>query len=143
MVHPGEDILLHCHMGEEGVVLEEVAHLPLLGGQVDALFPVEEGASVQHDAPPVGGDDASDALEGHRLAAAGGPQKAQGAAAGLEGDLQLKGPEVLFNIHQKRHQTTSSAAGRGRFLPRRSFRSSRFTARSTTAEMRIFTITQR
>ena len=48
-----EDILGHRHVGEQGVVLEQVAHPPLLGRQVDALVRVEEHLAVQDDFAPV------------------------------------------------------------------------------------------
>ena len=70
----GGDVLLHRHIGEEGIVLEQKAHVPLLRGQVDVPGRVEQHPAVEDDAPLVGGDHPGDAPEGHALAAAGGSQ---------------------------------------------------------------------
>ena len=65
-----EDILLHGHIREQRILLEEVADPALLGWQVDLLLAVEEHPVAEHDAPLVGRHDTGDALQGHALAAA-------------------------------------------------------------------------
>ena len=40
------DVLLHGVMGEQGVLLEEIPHLPLLGRQVHPLFVVKQHSTV-------------------------------------------------------------------------------------------------
>ena len=69
-----EDVFLHRHIGEQGVVLEKIPQLPLLWRQVDPLFAVKQHPVMKHDPPPIRGHDPRDAFEGHALAAAGGPQ---------------------------------------------------------------------
>ena len=107
------------------------------------LFTVEEGAPVQHDAAPVGSDDAGNALERHGFAAARGAQKPQRPALRRKGDLEGEGAKVLFQIHQKGHQATSPKGAAVRFRAVRSSRSNRLTVSRTAAEMAMFTSTQR
>ena len=59
------DVLLDGHVGEELVVLEEVAHAALLRAEVHAGRRVKEHTVVEDDAALVGRDDARDALERH------------------------------------------------------------------------------
>ena len=68
------NILAYRHVGEEGVTLEKIAHLPFLGRQIDSGSAVKEGCAVQHDAALIGRQDAGNALQRDRLAAAGGTQ---------------------------------------------------------------------
>ena len=66
-----EDILPHGHVGEEGVVLEEVAHLSLLRLEVYTLLAVEKRDSVENNFALVGALYARYAAESHALSAAG------------------------------------------------------------------------
>ena len=133
------DVLLHAHVGEEGVALEEVSHAALLGREVDARLGVEEHAVVEHDASLVGPHYSRDALEGEGLAAARGAQEGDDlvGALELEGHVQREAPQALPDVHEEGHYdhlpTTANS---------RSRRSMRLTARSTTAEMARFTSTQ-
>ena len=81
----GLDVLGYGHVGEQGVLLEQIADPPGLGRQVDACRLVEEDPAVQHDPALIGAQDAGDALEGHAFAAAGGPQQGQDLP-GLRGE---------------------------------------------------------
>ena len=100
-------------------------------GQVDAQLAVEQQLAVQLDLPPVRAADARDALEGRALPAAGGSQQRQDLpASGGEVHIQEKIPVPLFDPHCQRHFPAS-------------FRSRRFTASSTAAEMARFTSTHR
>ena len=130
---PAEDVLLHGHVGEQRIVLEQKAHAPLLRRQVDVLFTVKQHPAVQHDAARIRLYDTRDAAQCHAFAAAGGPQQRGGRAAcgkfGPKGEaLQLFG-----NVHFQTHFRP----------PAFCFFSSRFTASSTAAEMAISTSTQR
>ena len=127
-----QNVLGHRHIGEQGVALEQVAHPPPLGGQVDALFAVEQGLAVQDDTPPVGPLNAGNAFEGHALAAARGAQQAQHAALGFKPDLEEEAAQILFNVYQKAHRRTP--------VPLRF--SMRLTTSSTAAEIARLTITQ-
>ena len=132
------DVLGHGHVGEQGVLLEEVAYPPLLGRQVDMLVAVEQRLAVQHDAALVGGHDPGDALQGHALAAAGGTQQGHGALGRLELRAQGEAAQLLFDVHDQTHAVC--------LLPRpeaasRFFFSSMFTTSKITAEMPTFTST--
>ena len=127
-----EDVLPHRHVEEQGVVLEQVPHMPLLGLEVDAPFRVEEGHAVQDDAAPVGLLNARDALEGEALAAAAGPQQPRDAALGLKAGAEGEVAQIPFDFHLKAHAFTTLFC---RF-------SSRFTASSTTALMARLISTQ-
>ena len=73
----GPNVLQHRHVGEQGVILEHQPRVPLLGGEIDALFGVEQYHVIHHDPPLVRSLDARDALEGHALAGTGGTQQGQ------------------------------------------------------------------
>ena len=126
-----EDVLLHRHVGEQGIVLEQQPHTPLLGRQVDAFFAVKQHPAVQHNAAPVGLDDAGDAAEGHAFAAARGPQNRRGGVSGGEPGPEGEAVKGFFNVDFQAHART----------PAFCLRSSRFTASSTTAEMAMSTRT--
>ena len=76
-VGTGPNVLQHRHVGKQGVVLEHQPRVPLLGGEIDSLFGVEQHHIVHHDPPLVRSLDARDALEGHALAGTGGTQQGQ------------------------------------------------------------------
>ena len=127
-----EDVLLHRHIREQRVVLEQQAHVPLLRGQVDALLAVEQDTAIQHDAAAVGSDDARNAAQGHAFAAAGCAEDGGGGIARCE--LRAKGEAVepFGDLDVQAHVC---------FPPCFCLRSSRLTASSTTAEMTMSTST--
>ena len=127
-----EDILFHGHVGEQCVVLEQQAHIALLGRQVDALSAVEQHPAIQHDASFVRPDDASNAAQGHAFAAAGRTQKGGSSVPCRERSVEGKTIKPLGHIYFQAHV---------RFPPCFCLRSSRFTASSTTAEITISTST--
>ena len=126
-----EDVLLHRHIREQRVVLEQQAHVPLLRGQVDALLAVEQDTAIQHDAAAVGSDDARNAAQGHAFAAAGCAEDGGGIA---RCELRAKGEAVepFGDLDVQAHVC---------FPPCFCLRSSRLTASSTTAEMTMSTST--
>ena len=128
-----KDILLHSHVGEQGVVLEQQSHAPLLRRQVDVLCTVEQHPPVQHDASAVRLYDARDAPQCHAFAAAGSSQQSGGGVAGGKGGAEGEAVQLFFNVDFKAHFRA----------PAFCFFSSRFTASSTTAEMAISTSTHR
>ena len=100
VLYPHGNVLGHRHVGEEGVILEEIAYFPLLRGQVNATLRVEEYLIIQHNAAPVGFFDPGDALEGEALAAARGTQQAGDLAAfRFKGAVQLEFTEVFVNVN--------------------------------------------
>ena len=125
---PAEDVLPHGHVREERVVLEEIAHAPLLRPEVHALFAVEERDAVELYMPGVRPLDARDAAERHALAAAARAEYAHYPLLGREGHVQLEIAEPLFYVNYKAHLRA----------PPLCFFSRRFTVRSTTAEMARF-----
>ena len=128
-----EDILLYGHIGEQGVVLEQQPHAPLLRRQVDVLCTVEQHPPVQHDAPAVRLYNACNTPQCHAFTAAGSAQQGGGGVAGGKSGAQGEAVQLFFNVDFKAH-----------FLPPAfCFFSSRFTASSTTAEMAISTSTHR
>ena len=131
------DVLPHRHVGEQGVLLEQIPHPPPLGRQVDPGGAVIQGDAVQLDVPLVRRQDARYALEGHGLAAPGGSQQGQRLVPGLKPDLQAEVSQLLLNVHGERHYRPPP------FPARLCRASSRFTASRNTAEMAMFTSTQR
>ena len=86
----GLDILRHCHIGKQGVILEQVPDLPFLGRQVDPSAAVKEDAAVPSYLPPVRPHKPGHSLEGHALPTAGGPQYAQASVLRLKAKVQVK-----------------------------------------------------
>ena len=131
----GGDVLGRGHVGEQGVLLEQVAHLPFLGRQIDLCSAVEQGHTVQHDLALVRSQNPCDAPQCHGFAAAGGSQQGQTFVFRFKPDFQLKVSHFLTNIHGKGHQRPPP------FPVCRWRVSSRFTASRNTAEMAMFTST--
>ena len=69
------DVLVDGHVRPEGVVLEEEAHLALVGGDVYALLAVEHHAVADGDASAGGGLETGYHAQRSGLAAAGGPEQ--------------------------------------------------------------------
>ena len=127
-----EDVLLHRHIREQRVVLEQQANVPLLRGQVDTLLAVEQDTAIQHDAAAVGSDDASNAAQGHAFAAAGCAEDGGGGIACCELRAEGETVEPFGDLDVQAHVC---------FPPCFCLRSSRLTASSTTAEMTMSTST--
>ena len=131
------DVLADRHVGKQGVLLKQVAHLTLLGRQVNVGGAVVQGLAIQLDDALVGPQNARDAPQCHALAAAGGAQKGQSLVLGCEIGLELEGAQLLADTDGQTHDAAP-------FLRLcRSRDSSRFTASRKTAEMAMFTKTQR
>ena len=133
-----EDVLLHRHVREEGVLLEQVPHAAALGREVDAALAVKKRLAVEDDAAAVGRHDARDALERHALAAAGRAEQRRRPVFGFELHAQRERVQPLFDVHKQAHAAL--------LLPRlaavsRFFRSSMFTTSRMTAEMPTLTST--
>ena len=128
-----KDILLHSHIGEQGVVLEQQSHAPLLRRQVDVPVTVKQHPPVQHDASAIRLYNACNASQCHAFAAAGSAQQSGGGVAGGKGSTEGEAVQLFFNVDFKAHFRA----------PAFCFFSSRFTASSTTAEMAISTSTHR
>ena len=131
------DVLHHTHVGKQRVLLEEIAHPPLLRRKVDALFAVEQCFAVEHDAPPVRRHDARDALERHALAAARRAEQRHRAACRLKARAEREAAELFLDISDQAHAL---------LLPRpaaasRFFFSSMLTTSRITAEIATFTST--
>lgn len=118
-------------------MLEQIAHPPPLGRQINMGGAVKEHLAIQDDAPPVRPLDTGNAFKGQALAAARGTQQSQRLSLRAEGRLQMEAA-IGFST------STSSAIYLTPF-PGEGFsrRSSIFTASSTTAEIAMFTNTQR
>lgn len=69
------DVLQHRHVREEGVLLEEIPHPPLLRRKVDVLFTVEKCFAVEDDVSPVRRHNPGNAFERYALAAAGSAEQ--------------------------------------------------------------------
>ena len=125
------DVLPDGHVGEEGVLLKEIAYMPLLGRQVDAGGAVEQDAPVQYDAPLIRPQYAGDALERYGFPAAGSTKQGQRRIARLKLYIQSKVSQALANGNGETHVCTSLR------------RSSRFTASKNIADRAMFTSTHR
>ena len=132
MAHGGEQILPHGHVGEQGVALEQVAHMPRPRRFIDELAAVEQHMVVQDDGAAVGLFQPRDAFEGHALAAARRAQKTHDAAVAVKMHVEGEVPQLFVNVNGEAHLP---------FLP--SFFSNRLTASNTTAEMAMLMSTQR
>ena len=124
-----EHVLLHGHVGEQCVVLEQQAHAALLRRQVDVLGAVKQHPAVQYDAARIRLYDTGNAAQGHAFAAAGRAQNGRGGAARGKVGVKGKAIQLFGNVHFKTHARP----------PAFCFFSSRFTASSTTAEITIST----
>ena len=89
------NVLRDCQMGEQREVLKHVAELTLSGRQVDALIGIEQRSRTDSYAAGIGTDEAGDAIQDGRLAAAGRPEQHREAGGGLEAGLEreaVRGP---------------------------------------------------
>ena len=129
----GEDVLLDRHVRKQSVMLEQIAHPPLLRRKVDPLCAVKKDAVVQDNAPAVRPLDSGDTAQGHALARARRTQQSQSFARRFELRAQSESIQPLLYLNTKLHRRT----------PRFSRCSSRLTASRTTAEMARLTITHR
>ena len=59
-VGAGQNILLHGHVGKQGIALEQQSRAPLLGSQIDPFFRVEQGNAIHDDPPFIGLFDSGD-----------------------------------------------------------------------------------
>ena len=69
------NVLIHRHVGPQGIVLEQEAHLPLVGGDVDAQAAVKHHLVANGDAPAGGGFQTGNHPQRGGFAAAGGTQQ--------------------------------------------------------------------
>ena len=106
-VQAAEDVLPHRHVREQGVVLEEIAHLPLLGWEIDVLFRVKEHHAVQLDMAAVRFFDPRDAFEREALAAAGSAQQAGDAVFRLKAHVQREGTQGSVDVDDQTHAFTA------------------------------------
>ena len=104
--HRHADVFHHRHVGEQGVLLEQVSHPALLGRQVDPRLGVVEHPAVQHDAFPVRLLDAGDALQGQAFAAAAFPQDGEDLVLHVEGGFQGEARIAFFYRHCQTHRLT-------------------------------------
>ena len=125
---PAEDVLLHGHIQEEGVILEEAGPRPA-GRQVDVL-PLSNSTRPSSTMRPLSGFTMPrDAAQRHAFAAARRAQKGRGSVPGGEVERRVK----PFSF--PRYVLPGSCAATCFLL----FFSRRFTASSTTAEMTMST----
>ena len=106
-----EDVLPHRHVGKERIILEKIAHMPLLRGQVDPFFAVKQRYAVQLDMTAIGPLNACDALERHAFAAARSAQDAQHPVLAGKGNVQAEAPQALCNINRETHARALPSAG--------------------------------
>ena len=102
-----DDVLAHGHVRKEGVVLKEVADVPLLRREVDALRTVEERAPVEDDASAVRVFKSRDAFERHALAAARCAEEGEGRVPECEIRSQREIAQLFLDVYNQLHQRTS------------------------------------
>ena len=78
------DVLLHGHVREERVLLEDETDASLLRQPVDPCRRVEEHAAVERDPPALGPDESGDRAQDARLARAGGADERERLAPDRE-----------------------------------------------------------
>jgi hypothetical protein len=99
---------------EEGVLLEDVADAPVLGGQVDAAVGVEQDAVAEGHEPALRAHRPGDRPEDRRLPGAGGPHQRHGlAVADVERYPELEVAKRNVDVESESRQWRSS------FRPRR------------------------
>jgi hypothetical protein len=114
-------VLLHVEVGEERVVLWNVADPPVLGRGIDARFGVEEGGARQRDAPRVGPQHAEQQAQERALAGAIGPGDEQGLVGSGERHVQVERAHPLLHAELKHGgdpQPRGGARGAARRPPR-------------------------
>ena len=98
MAKPRGNILLHRHLGEEGVALKQQADPPLLGRQINAGLAVKQNPLAQNDAPAIRADQACQTPQGQTFAAARGAQQAQDPALGGQIDPEREAAETCLKF---------------------------------------------
>ena len=82
------NVFIHGHIGPQGIVLEQEAHLALVGGHVDAQTAVKNHLVADGDAPAGGCFQTRDHAQGRGLAAAGGTQQGDKRVV-ADGQIQI------------------------------------------------------
>ena len=82
------DVLANGHVGPKRVVLEQEAHVALVGGQVDARVHVKDDLAVNGNLALRGGLETRDHTQGRGLAAAAGAQQSD-ESVGRDGQVQI------------------------------------------------------
>ena len=102
-----DDVFTHGHVRKEGVVLKEVADIPLLRREIDALRTVEERAPAQDDTSAVRALEPRDAFERHALAAARCAEEGEGRVPEGEIRVQREIAQLFLDVYNQLHQRTS------------------------------------
>ena len=100
------DVAAHGHVREQRVLLEDQAHRPPLGRQVDLRGGVEPRPIAEGDAPAIGSQQPGDGPQDGRLARARGPDERDrlGAEAQAEAELERAkgdGEVELERLHEE------------------------------------------
>ena len=108
------DVLGHRQVGEKGVILENVTHVPAAGRHLDIGRGIEQDPVAHHDAAGIRSDQAGDGLERHGLAGPRGTEKDHDVLIRGKGCFQeedpFPGPQAFFDIHRDFHDETFPAA---------------------------------
>ena len=88
----GHDVLGHCHIGKQGVVLEQIAHPAALGPPVDPAGRVKDRLPRRSGSPPRWGAALPRCSAASCSCRSPNPQQGQGLPPGLKGHIQLKLP---------------------------------------------------
>ena len=112
--------------------------MTLLRLQIDLFLTVKKDGSIQFNVSFIRCHHTGNTTKGHTFSAAGFSQDSQHFLICFKFRIQNKASEILFYFYIKSHFVRSYPAD---LFPAVFFFSSIFTARSTTAEIAIFTIT--
>ena len=86
-------------MREELGVLENEPNPAAIGWHEDRGCRVDQHAAVEHDGAAIRPRQASDQIDGHRLARAGLAEQGGDARVILEGDVEIEGAEFQRNVN--------------------------------------------
>ncbi|MPM81602.1 hypothetical protein SDC9_128658 [bioreactor metagenome] len=100
-VQTGLHILLHSHVGKQGVVLKQQAHPALLRRKIDASGAIEQGLSVQDNLALVRPLNPGNAPQSHGLSRAGAAQKGHGLVPRFQLNLKGEAAKGLSDIYRQ------------------------------------------
>ena len=97
------DIARNGHIGEEGVILEQVADAALLWREVNVLCTVKQHLVIEADDAAIGLFDTRDTFEGHAFSRAGCTEQREYAMIPLDMHFQREEIEFLFKVSIQHH----------------------------------------
>ena len=103
-----EHVFAYCHVGKQGIILEEIADVPLFSSDIYLISMTEKNLVVNGDFPVIRSDDTGQTVEYGRLSRAGGAFYDQEFVFHGEFHVQCKVIEFFYQFegHCHLHQTS-------------------------------------